>query len=536
MLALARVLAPLLVPALQTGAQSPPPGPQEAADGPSPFLHYDYVEDGVLRGGRIALDPTDPLHVELGPITRAPASPWVTLVDNGPSANRIDLVFVGDGYTAGELGQYAADVDALWPAFLTEPPLATYASYFNVHRVDVTSLESGVDNDPQGVFRETALDMTFWCSGTARLLCVNVGKAQTKAASAPGRDCVLALANSTTYGGAGYDSLGTLSGRNGAALEIALHEFGHSFARLADEYEYGGPSTYNGPEPSEANVTVLTELELLALSHRWFRWLDLSHVGTFEGARYSRFGIYRPTFDSKMRSLGRPFEEVNSERFVRHVYRFVDPIDAATSPGRYPLDASFFVDPLDPLGHALDVQWSLDGVPIPGATAPTFDAATLGLVYGPHVLSVAVVDNTPLVRSPSIRTQHLTAERSWRLIGPRARPFAGPLGSAGPVLTLESTPGGAGPVVLRLESELEGVAVLFVSAEGAPHVHGGARVAQRFAAPVGPGADGRVSLALPMDAALLERTLHARAALVRFAGSRAGRVAWSNVVDILADG
>jgi hypothetical protein len=197
MLALARVLAPLLVPALQTGAQSPPPGPQEAADGPSPFLQYDYVEDGVLRGGRIALDPTDPLHVELGPITRAPASPWVTLVDNGPSANRIDLVIVGDGYTAGELGQYAADVDALWPAFLTEPPLATYASYFNVHRVDVTSPESGVDHDPQGVFRQTALDMTFWCSGTARLLCVNVGKAQTQAASAPGRDCVLALANST---------------------------------------------------------------------------------------------------------------------------------------------------------------------------------------------------------------------------------------------------------------------------------------------------------------------------------------------------
>jgi hypothetical protein len=422
------VLAALL---LAVPLQSRQPG----AEASRSFLYYDYLEDGVLRGGTVAIDPANPLHADTGVQHLGPASPVTTLVANGPPANRVDLVFVGDGYTAAELGQYAMDVDGIWPAFLAEPPLAEYATFFNVHRVDVTSPESGVDNDPvQGISRQTALDMTYWCSGVQRLLCVNVGKARFQADSAPDRDCVLALANSATYGGAGYTSLGTLAGHNGAALEIGLHEFGHSFADLADEYDYGGPTTYDGPEPVERNVTTFTEAELLAQGHRWHLWLDLPQVGTFEGAKYSRFGIFRPTFDSKMRSLGRPFQEVNSERFVRNIYAIVDPIDDATPEGKYPLDGDFFVDPVDPVGHALDVQWSLDGFPIAGATGTTFDAGSLGLHHGPHLLSVEVVDNTPLVRSPGIRAAYLTSTRSWILSTAHTlRPSGAPAGSGGSV-------------------------------------------------------------------------------------------------------
>jgi hypothetical protein len=257
--------------------------------------------------------------------------------------------------------------------------------------------------------------MGYWCSGIQRLLCVNVNKANTQARSAPAKDIVLALANSGTYGGAGYSSLSTIAGHNGSAIEIALHEFGHSFADLADEYDYGGPATYSGPEPSGANVTTHTEAELLAGNLKWHLWLDLPHVSTFEGAMYSRFDIYRPTFNSKMRSLGRPFQEVNAERIVRHIYRFVRPIDAATAPGVYPLDADFFVDPLDPLGQPLTIRWRLDGVPIPGATAVTFDAGSLGLALGTFELSVQVVDETPLVRNPTVRAENLTDTRRWTI-------------------------------------------------------------------------------------------------------------------------
>lgn len=418
---------------LTLAPQSPAPAVLE--DDPlRDWIFYDYPEGGALRGGRVRVDPLNPLHADTGEQARGSGSPVTTLYASGPSANRIDLVFVGDGYTAPQLAQYAADVDAVWPSFLSEPPLDRYTSYFNVHRVDVTSPESGVDNDPvQGISRQTALDMTYWCGGTQRLLCVNVSKANSEARNAPGRDCVLALANSSTYGGAGYTGLGTLAGRNGAAIEIALHEFGHSFARLADEYDYDGPTTYTGAEPSEANVTTHSESELVALGQKWHLWLDLPNVALFEGAMYSRFGIWRPTFNSKMRNLDRPFEQVNSERFVRHVYRFVHPIDAATPPGTYPLDADFFVDPLDPVGTPLSVQWSLDGAPVPGATGTSFDAGSLGLTLGTYELAVRVVDTTTLVRSPELRANHLTETRRWTLSdGQRVRPAGGSPASTGP--------------------------------------------------------------------------------------------------------
>ena len=496
---------------------------------PRPFLYYDYVEDGELRGGRVAVDPTNPLHVDLGTEQRILLDPVTTLVNNGPTSNRIDIVFVGDGYTSDELDTYAEDVDEVWPTFLAETPLSTYATYFNIHRVDVTSPQSGVDNDPtQGILRTTALDMAYWCGGTQRLLCVNVGKANNHADNAPDVDCVLALANSGTYGGAGYNDLGTLAGHNGAAIEIALHEFGHSFADLADEYDYGGPTTYTGPEPSTANVSIHDEAGIVALSTKWFRWLDVASVGAFQGAMYSQLGIYRPTNNSKMRSLDRPFQQVNSEQFVRHVYQFVHPIDDATPPGRYGLQARFFVDPMDPIGHALDVQWSLDGNPISGATGTIFDAATLGLTVagGEHTLSVEVVDNTTLVRDPAIRAQRMTDSRSWTLTGERnIAPHADPGRSAvAAPLVLAGSPRPGGTLVIEVPdtAELEPrMAVLVVSAAR----RGTAADRTIMAAPLvrEEGQPLRFEIAVPDDPALAERAFVARALLIQ----RDGRRSWS---------
>ena len=443
-LLLALLQAPPQGHVFRPAAVPPPLEEPDELDGPRPYIYYDYLEDGELRGGLLAVEPGNPLHTETGVEAMVLASPSTTLVQNGPAANRIDIVFVGDGYTSGELGQYASDVDAVWPTFFAEPPFDVYSTYFNVHRVDVVSAESGVDNDPvQGIFRNTAMDMGYWCSGIQRALCINLSKASAQAANAPDKDTILALANSGTYGGSGYTNLGAIAGHNSAAIEIALHEFGHSFASLADEYDYGGPATYSGPEPNEKNVTKLDEAGLISEHKKWVLWLDLPNVSAFEGAKYSRFGIYRPTFDSKMRNLGRPFEEFNSERFLRAIYGKVHPIDDATPAGSYPLDAAFFVDPLDPVGHALDVQWSLDGAPIPGATGTVFDAATLGLVAGQHELSVKVVDNTSMVRANAIRNTYMTEVRSWTLgSGPRLAPNEGPLG---PVLPHGEAPAGLQP-------------------------------------------------------------------------------------------
>ncbi len=544
---LATVCSTLL--AQGSAQQAPDPDEQE----PQLYIYYDYVEDGQLRGGRVLIDPTNPLHVDLGPTGRTSGSPVTTLLDNGPSGNRIDIVFVGDGYTAGELDTYAADVDQLWPTFLAEPPLSTYATYFNIHRVDVTSLESGVDNDPtQGIRRDTALDMGYWCSGIQRLLCVDVNKANTQAASARDVDSVLALANSGTYGGAGYANLGTVAGHNFAAIEIALHEFGHSFAGLADEYEYGGPTTYTGPEPVAANVSTLDEAQLLAREKKWYRWLDLPAVGAFEGAMYSLYGLYRPTFNSKMRNLGAPFQEVNAERFVRMIYIIVQPIDSATPAGSYPLDSDFFVDPMDPVGHALDVQWYLDGNAVPGATGTTFDSGTLGLTSGAHDLTVEVVDNTPMVRNPAIRRTKLTDRRSWTLVdGRNVQPHAGASGSPGPLLTVGGSlrPGGT------LEFEIDAgrdalpegpqgmVPLVFVSRAGAA----GSRVPRSVALGSSlvtcvagtrwsaPGRALELAVDLPDDAELSERVFYAQAALYDPAARRGTRLVWTNTLEFVLE-
>ncbi len=386
--------------------------------GPS-TVFYDYVEDGTLKGGRIEVDPANPHLAAVGSTKAAAAWNVATVVDNGPTDNRIDLVLVGDGYTVNEMGTYQSHVSSLLPTFFGEFPLSAYSTYFNVHRVDVISIESGVDGDPdEGIERDTALDMGFWCSDTERLLCVNVSKALAAANDAPDVEQVLALANTSKYGGAGYggSNLGTVSGANSAAVQVALHEFGHSFADLADEYDYGEDPDYTGPEPRDANVSIYDEVAMAAGSRKWYRWLDEPNVGTFEGAMYRETGVYRPTSNSKMRNLNRPFEQVNVEQFLFSIYETVRPIDDATEPGTYDQSTTFFVDPLDPTTHSLDVQWFLDDEPIPGAVGSTLDPSTLGLAPGSYRLMVEVVDNTDLVRDESFRTNRMTDERTWTLI------------------------------------------------------------------------------------------------------------------------
>ena len=377
------------------------------------LVYYDYVEDGQLKGGVITTVLPPPAKYRL-----VEPSPWAveTIIDNGPPENRIDVVFIGDGYTADQLDLYAAHVETAVTGLFSQQPLAAYARYFNVHRVDVISNESGVDEPAGGIYRDTALDMAFDCAGIDRLLCINYSKAQEVADSAPQVDTIIALANSTRYGGAGYPGLATAAGANSWAVELVLHEYGHSFAHLADEYDYGGDTTYTGSEPGQPNVSIYTAAEQFAQRTKWYRWLDLLNVDTFEGALHSRYGIYRPTYSSKMRSLGWPFEEVNAEQFIFAFYEYVSLIDDATPQSSEPLTAGtlLFADPVDPTEQPLTIRWSVDGDDVPGADGPAFDTSLLP--PGLHNVAVTVVDDTARVRDETARTDRLTETRQWRVV------------------------------------------------------------------------------------------------------------------------
>ena len=167
------------------------------------------------------------------------AEPTTLIQDNGPSSNRLDIVVLGDGYTAAELGAYAADVDTLMQQVIATAPYDEYQPYINVHRIDVTSNESGADHPEIDEFVDTALGATYFCASIQRLICVDfaaVTAVLNASVALDGRDIVLVLVNDPEYGGSGgaYAVVST----NVSAAEIMLHEIGHSFGFLADEYEF----------------------------------------------------------------------------------------------------------------------------------------------------------------------------------------------------------------------------------------------------------------------------------------------------------
>lgn len=382
--------------------------------------HCQPDADGRLRGGFLMMDvPIDGAE----PIARGSA-PVETILDNGPPENRIDLTFVGDGYTASQMDLYRAHVEGQYQDLFSYEPFATYLPYFNVHRVDVVSPESGVDNDPvEGIDRDTALGMGFWCSGIERLLCVDVGRARAEANAAPGRDQVIAVANSTKYGGAGYTSsdLATTSGGNAAASQVYIHELGHSLGDLADEYTYGGPTTYTGPEFPDRNASIHNAAEQQALQTKWSPWLGATlpgfdgPVSAYEGCHYSVSGAYRPSSNSMMRSLGRPFNLPSAESLIIEFYRIVSPIDSASPTGMLYTghDAEISVVPMSPVGHALDVRWSIDGELLAGSTGHTLRLCELQLQPGTYLVAAEVIDNTAWVRDEDARHAFMRDSRVY---------------------------------------------------------------------------------------------------------------------------
>lgn len=276
-----------------------------------------FAPDGTIT--RVQLTQ----RVPDGPAPRAAvaAADVVPIEVNGPSAGRFDLVFVGDGYTGDQLDLYSQHVRSKFEAIMAVEPFRSHRAQFNAWQVNVVSPESGVDNDTaRGVLRDTALDMSFWCGGTERLLCVNTTKAKQYAAAAGEVDQVIGLANTTKYGGGG-GTVATSSGGNARSGQIAVHELGHSIGGLADEYDYGRGDCYSGGEPREPNVSVYTPAQMQSGRLKWYRWLgqespDGGTVGSYTGAKYHRSCIYRPTQNSVMRTLGREFNLPGREAMI----------------------------------------------------------------------------------------------------------------------------------------------------------------------------------------------------------------------------
>ncbi|MET0646519.1 MAG: M64 family metallopeptidase [Pyrinomonadaceae bacterium] len=352
----------------------------------------------------------------------AAAEPVETIVNNGDPANRVDIVILGDGYTAAEMSKYRSDIQQFVRLMFEQEPLKEYQRFFNVHRIDVASAESGSDHPENGTFRNTAFDSGYNCTGIQRLICADTVKVSnvTSASLTPAqRDLVILIVNDPVYGGSGGAI--AIASTHTEAVELVLHESGHTFGLLADEYTSQPPTCSNASEPVQVNATRQTARAAI----KWNAWIEAvtplptlstqpGLVGLYEGARYCPTGLYRPTFSSKMRILGQPFEQVNSEQLVRRVYNRVSPLDSFAPSNRSlslttAQSQTFSVATPAPMTHALAVSWAIDGQPAGTSNSLTVNIGTLSV--GSHTVEATVRDQTTFVRSDP--EQLLTDSVNW---------------------------------------------------------------------------------------------------------------------------
>jgi hypothetical protein len=261
------------------------------------------------------------------------------IVNHGAASARWNVVILGDGYQQSELPAYRAQAQKVANTLRATPPFSQLWSAINVWCVDVISTDSGAD-DPTacggtGRVARTYFDATFCGDGTIqRLLTVDIATALSVARTAvPQSHFAMVLVNSLIYGGSGGAVAAVSS--HAAAMEIALHEMGHTAFGLADEYEFWagcssgekGHDKYAGGEPVQANVTK----DANAATTKWKTLIKsgtvvpttvnancarcdpqpssapVGTVGAFEGAGYFHCGLYRGEFSCRMRALNNPY-------------------------------------------------------------------------------------------------------------------------------------------------------------------------------------------------------------------------------------
>ncbi|MBI2835969.1 MAG: IgA Peptidase M64 [Acidobacteria bacterium] len=214
-------------------------------------------------------------------VNRAVAKPegtvW-TLFESGPAATKVDLLVLGDGYTASELPKFHRDAQRLIGALFALEPYKSRKSDFNVRAIDLPTPESGVTRSRAQIFRRTRLSAEFNIFDLERYLLTYDNRALRDVASAAPYEFIEILVNEAHYGGGGiYNFQATASVDSQYSAYVFIHEFGHHFAGLADEYytsevayETGAPEH---PEPWEPNVTALHDPQAL-------KWRDLVEPGT----------------------------------------------------------------------------------------------------------------------------------------------------------------------------------------------------------------------------------------------------------------
>ncbi len=216
----------------------------------------------------------DPRSSTVDRSTAPKAKVWAVL-KNGEPREKVDLLLMGDGYTAAEMEKWHKDAQRMVGLLFAASPFKERKSEFNVWAIDTPAEESGVARPSDAVFRRSPLRASYDAFGSERYVLTFDNKRMREAAAAAPYEFVEIIVNDRKYGGGGIFNLyATVAADNAFTPYIFVHEFGHHFAGLADEYytsavAYEGPS--ERPEPWEPNVTA---------DSQGSRWKSLIQAGT----------------------------------------------------------------------------------------------------------------------------------------------------------------------------------------------------------------------------------------------------------------
>ena len=261
---------------------------------------------------------------QIEPTSRFVARPAISsqdillLTENGPPSKRVDLLLLGDGYTRKERREFERDAERFMKELFSVEPFGSRRDDFTIRAIFVPSAESGISRPRAGVFHDTPLGTSYNSLDSERyILSVEDRKWRDIAAAAP-HDFVIMLVNNQKYGGGGiYRLYATAAASSDFSSYLFVHEFGHSFAALADEY-YTSDVAYEdfipaNTEPWEPNITSLLDPGSL-------KWSELVQEGT---------PIPTPWEKKKYEAASRSFEErrrklrveAASEEALEHLFQ-----------------------------------------------------------------------------------------------------------------------------------------------------------------------------------------------------------------------
>ncbi|MBU1720786.1 MAG: IgA Peptidase M64, partial [Bacteroidetes bacterium] len=235
---------------------------------------------------------------------------------SGDPAKKIDIVILPEGYTKNQMNKFEEDCKKFAQSLFSYEPYKRYAKSFNIRGVKAISEESGADIPADGIWKKTVMDFTYYTFDSERyLMSADNKKVRDVAANAP-YDQIYVLVNTEKYGGGAiYNFYCATVVNNPMANQIFIHEFGHGFAGLADEY-YTSETSYIDfydleTEPWEPNLTTLVDFD-----KKWKHLVSsatpiptpaeaiyIGKTGVFEGGGYVAKGVYRPSYDCLMHSF-----------------------------------------------------------------------------------------------------------------------------------------------------------------------------------------------------------------------------------------